>query len=130
MSTPKIASIFDTIGGRPAVSAAIDVFYERVLSDATLAPFFERVDMRRLRGHQGAFLALALGGPKEYRGRAMADAHQGLDIDDEHFDRVAHHLVETLRSLGVTDDLVSQVIERVAPLRAQVVTRHSARPAA
>jgi hemoglobin len=65
VSVIEPSSIFDAIGGRTAISTAVDSFYERVLGDATLAPFFAGEDLQRLRGHQAAFLSLALGGPKE-----------------------------------------------------------------
>lgn len=41
-------SIFDAIGGAPAVAAAVDDFYARVLGDPALAPFFDTTDMTRL----------------------------------------------------------------------------------
>lgn len=126
MSNQQAPSIFDAIGGRGAVSAAVDIFYERVLADDALAPFFADTDMRRLRGHQAAFLAMALGGPNEYRGRAMAEAHRGLNIADEDFDRVAGHLVATLEQLGVPGEMVSTIVGKVAPLREHVVTRRVA----
>lgn len=33
-------ALYDDIGGAPAVRAALDAFYPRVLADATLSPFF------------------------------------------------------------------------------------------
>lgn len=121
MPAQERPSIFDVIGGRPAISAAVDIFYRRVLADADLAPFFEGVDTARLRGHQAAFLALALGGPSEYAGRGMAAAHHGLGIRDAHFDRVAHHLIETLRELNVPQPMIDDIVAKVAPLRPQIV---------
>jgi truncated hemoglobin YjbI len=31
---------YDDIGGAPAIRAALDAFYSRVLADPTLSPFF------------------------------------------------------------------------------------------
>jgi len=73
-------SIFDTIGGAPTVSVAVDKFYERVLSDPQLAHYFDKVDMDKLKSHQRAFIAAAIGGPNVYRGRDMATAHAKLGI--------------------------------------------------
>src|SRR3954447_13881267 len=39
-------NIYDSIGGPPAVSAAVDDFYLRVLADPALAPFFAGIDMQ------------------------------------------------------------------------------------
>jgi hemoglobin len=116
-----LSSIFDAIGGRDAVTAAVDLFYAKVLADPDLAPYFTDVDLDRLRVHQRSFLTTALGGPQAYDGRAMADAHQGLAITDAAFDRVATHLSSTLTELGVDDETVGAIIGQVAGLRGDVV---------
>lgn len=114
-------SLYDRIGGQPAVSAAVERFYFRVLGDPILAPFFKDANMTRLKAHQLAFLSQALGGPRHYTGTAMSKAHARLQIEQRHFDAVADHLVETLRELGVGEDMVAQVVETVAPLAKDVV---------
>ena len=50
----------------------------------------------------------------------MRAAHQGRGITDAHFDRVAAHLSATLASLGVADTLIGEVIDAIAPLRAEI----------
>ena len=50
-------SIYDSIGGAPAIRVAVDDFYARVLADARLAPFFTGTDLHRLKVHQRAFIA-------------------------------------------------------------------------
>ena len=81
-------SIYDAIGGGPAVRAAVDDFYARVLADPQLAPFFTGVDLKHLKAHQRAFIAATIGGPEIYQGRDMAAAHAGLAITDSDFDAV------------------------------------------
>ena len=41
-------SIYDKIGGKPALNAVVDEFYKRVLADESLAPVFDGVDMQAL----------------------------------------------------------------------------------
>ncbi|HEX7658681.1 MAG TPA: group 1 truncated hemoglobin [Pseudonocardiaceae bacterium] len=115
-------SIYDSIGGAPAVAAAVDEFYTRVLGDPKLSPYFTGVDMGRLKAHQRSFIAAAIGGPEIYAGRDMAAAHAGFDITDAAFDAVVGHLVDTLTGLGVPSDTVEQIGGVLAPLRTQIVT--------
>jgi hemoglobin len=115
-------SIYDTIGGAPAVRAAVDEFYARVLADPTLAPYFSSVDLSRLKAHQRSFIAAAIGGSEIYAGRDMAAAHAGLDISDAEFDAVVGHLVDTLTELQVPVDTINQIGAALAPLRADIVT--------
>ena len=119
-------SIYDNIGGAAAVRAAVDDFYARVLADRRLAPFFARTDLERLKAHQRAFIAAAIGGPEVYAGRDMAAAHAGLGIGDADFDAVVTHLAGTLTALGVPEDTIGQVGGALAPLRGDIVTTRRA----
>jgi hemoglobin len=120
------ATLYERIGGEVAISAAVDMFYERVLADPQLNGFFKNTSMARLKAHQHAFLSQALGGPRSYSGASMKDAHRNLAIEQRHFDAVAGHLVGTLRTLGIDDDIVAQVAGAVTPLSDQVVNTNRA----
>ena len=115
-------SLYEAIGGRPAVVAAVEVFYRRLLADPELAPFFPDGVGARHRRYLATFLGEALGGPKRYRGPDIAAAHRGLTISDAHFDRTAGHLVAALDELGVPGHLADRIVAIVAGLRSAVVT--------
>ena len=51
----------------------------------------------------------------------MSRAHARLRIEQRHFDAVAGHLVETLRELGVSEEIVGDVVAAVTPLASQIV---------
>jgi hemoglobin len=114
-------SLFADVGGGPAVSAAVDSFYERVLADAELKVWFDGVELDNLKAHQRAFLAVGLGGPELYEGRSMRTAHRGQRITNEAYTAALHHLAEALTDLGVQDSITAQVIERIEKLRAAIV---------
>ena len=118
-------SLYAQIGGEAAVQAAVERFYEKVLADPMLEHFFVRVDVKRLKDHQFAFLSQALGGPKKYSGATMSVAHARLAITQQHFDLVATHLVETLRELAVPESIIAQIAAAVSPLAAEVVNTPS-----
>ena len=115
-------NIYDSIGGAPAVHAAVDDFYARVLADPSLAPFFADADLGKLKAHQRSFIAAAIGGPEIYRGRDMGAAHAGLGISHANFDAVVGHLVATLVSLSVPGDIIGQIGAALSPLRSGIVT--------
>ncbi|SDI88369.1 hemoglobin [Frankineae bacterium MT45] len=115
-------SIYDSIGGAPAVHATVDEFYRRVLADPTLEPVFAGSDLSRLKAHQRSFIAAAVGGPELYAGRDLGAAHAGLEISDADFDAVVAHLVDALTSLGVADSTIGEIGARLLPLRATIVT--------
>jgi hemoglobin len=116
-------SIFDAIGGSPVVSSTVTVLYDRVTADPVLAPWFDGIDLRRLKAHQREFLTVALGGAEVFNGRTIAEAHRGLDITGDAFDALIAHLREIVEDLGVEPDGVDEIISRVTALRSDVITR-------
>ncbi|MBF4160113.1 group I truncated hemoglobin [Nocardioides acrostichi] len=114
-------TLYDALGGREAIGAAVDGLYGRLLTDPETGPVFEGIDMPRLRNHMISFLAAALGSDLVYAGRDMGDAHAGLHITDRMFDRTAAHLEAVLAQLSVPEALVERVLITIAPLRAAIV---------
>lgn len=123
MSTAAEASLYEAIGGEEALIAVVDDFYERVLTDPQLAPFFAGAKMNALKGKQVEFFAAALGGPAPYKGQTMKQVHAGRGITQTDFDKVAYHLTNALVAAGVPGDLVNQVIGAIAPLADDIVSR-------
>jgi len=113
--------LYQRLGGEKAFREIVAEFYRRVLADPTLAPFFAHVDMGALQDHQRAFLIQVLGGPSEYHGRDMKTAHAGLQIQKRDFYAVADHLINTLTAMGVDEDTVGEVADRLEPLSQQIV---------
>jgi truncated hemoglobin YjbI len=118
------ASLYTRIGGSSAIDAATALFYEKVLADPLLAPYFDNVDMRRQIAMQAAFLTMALGGPNRYTGRDLRSAHAGLDgLGDAHVDRVIGHLAATLRELGIPDQDIAAAGAIANSVRDDVLNR-------
>lgn len=108
-----MTTLFEKLGGAAAVDLAVDKFYERVLQDDRIKHFFAGIDMAKQRSHQKAFLTYAFGGSTQYDGRDMRTAHKELvekhGLSREHFDAVAENLMETLKELGVSEELRAEV---------------------
>jgi truncated hemoglobin YjbI len=116
--------LFDRLGGAPAITAAAELFYRKVLADPLLAPYFDDVDMDHQVAKQAAFLTMALGGPNTYTGRDLRTAHADLaGLSDEHVDRVIAHLAHTLRELGVAEDDIAAAGAAAASARDDVLNR-------
>lgn len=126
MSNSNEPSIFEQIGGEPAIQTAVEIFYRKVLSDERVAHFFDDVDMEKQIAKQKSFFVMATGGPNAYTGKDMREAHKHLiarGLDDSHVDAVVQHLGDTLKELGVAAPLVDQVLTSVESLRPDVLNR-------
>lgn len=98
-----LQTLYESLGGEETLAQVVEEFYERVLSDPPLAPYFRDIEMARLLAHQQSFLSAAFEGPDSYHGRELAEAHKGMGITQEQFERLTQHLFETLRGLGAED---------------------------
>lgn len=59
-------SLYERLGGAPAVDAAVDLFYKKVLKDERINWMFDETDMKKQIAHQKKFMTQAFGGPEEY----------------------------------------------------------------
>ena len=116
-------TLFERIGGKPAVEAAVDKFYDKVLADDRIKHFFDDVDMVRQRSHQKTFLTYAFGGLPSYPGKNMREAHKHLNLQEEHFTAVADNLQSTLEELGVPSDLIGEVMTIAASTHDDVLNK-------
>ena len=119
-------SLFDRVGGSDAITKASLEFYDRVMADETLAPFFDDVDIDTQATKMIGFMTMAFGGPHGYSGQDLRTAHAkliGQGLDDHHFDAVLAHLRQTLGDLGVAPDLIDEAMGVVGSTRGDVLSR-------
>ena len=122
-----MTTLYEKIGGAPAVDAAVEKFYDKVLVDDRIKHFFVNTDMAKQRQHQKTFLTYAFGGQPGYNGRGMREAHkplvEKLGLTDVHFDAVVENLATTLTELGVGPDLIGEVAGIAESIRDDVLCR-------
>ncbi len=106
-------SLHADLGGDEAIGMALDRFYDKVLADSRVSPYFDGLDVERIKARQKDFLAMAFGGPNRYNGRDLHTAHararrQGLD--EEGYDVFMGHFRDTLGELGVPEPKIEEVM--------------------
>ncbi|SNR46759.1 group I truncated hemoglobin [Halorubrum vacuolatum] len=114
-------TLYDRLGGKEAIGAVVTEFYDRVLADDTLAPYFEDTDMTKQRAHQTQFISSVAGGPVQYDGDDMQSAHAGMGITHEDYDAIASHLDAALAEFDVADADREAVLEAVESYREAIV---------
>lgn len=109
-------TLFDRLGGRSAIAAVVDDFYDRLTRDPRVLHQFAEERLPSLRAAQVAWLTTAFGGAP---GRPMADlaaAHRDLDITDDQVTAVLGHLEAALSDAGVEPELQRQAMSIVGRL--------------
>jgi truncated hemoglobin YjbI len=86
-------SLYDDMGGEPALRAVLRTVYDRLFGDAMVGFLFAGKDKEKLIEQQLWFTARFLGGPSRYEGKSIPEAHAALPLLPGHFDR-RHHLLK------------------------------------
>src|SRR5262245_65126222 len=118
---PYPPSPYERLGGIDGIQPVVDEFYDRVLADVELAPYFAGHDVARIKRHQVLFLSFMLGGPVAYPGKPLAEAHRGLGITAADYDRVVAHLRATLADAGAPEDIATAIADALAHAKPEVV---------
>ncbi|GBF90610.1 hypothetical protein Rsub_03182 [Raphidocelis subcapitata] len=73
-----------------SLKKVVDVFYEKVMADPVLSPFFHEVDVPKLKSHQVQFMAMAFGGKE-----LVLEEHPNLNLRRIHY--------KLIRDRGLTE---------------------------
>ena len=95
------ATLYQRLGGQPAISAVVEDAIANVAADSRINQRFASTDLARLKSGLIEFLCDRSGGPCRYRGRNMADAHEGMKIRADEFDALVEDLVKSLHKYRV-----------------------------
>ena len=110
-------TLYERLGGAPAIQAVVDGMYVKIFNDPDLSDFFKKTDKEHQKQMQAHFLTFALGGSSDYHGKNMKDAHKGRGIHNKEFDLVCTHVVSTMKELGVSEELINETASHLLPLR-------------
>ena len=119
-------TLYDQLGGAPAVSMALDRFNAKVKADPRLSPFFAKTDFADLKQKVEVFFAFAAGAGAEYRGPTLRQAHRRFvrsGSNDEIFDHFVKTFESVLTELGVADAPKQQVMQMLSGARDEVLDR-------
>nr|WP_285867631.1 group 1 truncated hemoglobin [Mesobacillus maritimus] len=114
--------MYEKLGGAEAIEKVVDYFYnELVLKDESVNQYFKDTDMDKQIRHQAKFISFALGGPNQYSGKSMAKAHEGMNLQPEHFNAIVQHLHDALAHFGVSETDIDTALTKVGSLRDDIL---------
>ena len=108
--------------GSRVTSGMAECLYDRLLDDHDLAPFFDGVDIDRLREHVADFLSMLAGGPDLYRGRDLREAHADYKISKAHFEMVMGHIAAAATELGIEPEDIATIAAAIQSYEDDVVS--------
>ena len=122
----KEKSLYDRLGGKPAITAVVDEFVARVAADTRINGFFGATasDPKRLamfKGHLVDQICEASGGPCKYTGKDMKSAHTGMGVKDADFAALVDDLVKALDEFKVPKKEKDELLGALGGMKGDIV---------
>ena len=114
--------LYDRLGGRDGIRAVVDVFYDRLLADDELGPFFADANVEMLRRTQTDFLCEAAGGPETYDAQPVREAHLTVPFEPVHIERAVDLLYQSLAEFDVPEEDAEKVVGAVAAYEEELLS--------
>ena len=114
-------SLYDRLGGQPAITAVVDDFVGNVAADSRINGFFAKTDIPRLKRLLVEQICAGTGGPCTYTGRSMPEAHRGMHITDAQFGALVEDLQKSLNKFKVPEKEQADLLAVLGPMKPAIV---------
>ena len=125
-------TLWDRLGGEPAVRLVVDDFVGRAVKDDKVN-FFRKgkpnewkpndQQVATFKQRLVEFISMASGGPLKYKGRDMATSHTGMQITSAEFDALAADLAASLDKYKVPAKEKNELLTAVAGTKKDIINR-------
>lgn len=114
-------SLYDRLGGKPAITKVVDQFVANVADDSRINGRFATTDIPTLKGHLVDQVCGATGGPCAYKGRDMKTTHAGMRITNDEFNALVQDLVAAVDKFDVPLKEKNELLALMAPMKKDIV---------
>lgn len=119
----KDPTLYDRLGGKPAITAVVDDFIANVAADARINRRFANTNIPHLKAKLVEQICAASGGPCRYTGRDMKSAHAGMRITDAEFNALVGDLVRSLDKFNVPAREKNELLTALAAMKGDIVNQ-------
>ncbi len=120
MSQP---SLYDRLGGKPAIVAVVDDFVGNVAADKRINGFFAHADVPHLKAELVDQICAGSGGPCTYTGKSMKDAHRGMGVSTADFNALVEDLQTSLNKFKVPAKDQGDLLAVLGPMKGDIVEK-------
>lgn len=123
-ATPfKGTRMWKAFHGKAGVDRIVDELVDRNISDPRIADIFKGQDVVRIRRLLKEQFCYILGGGCTYTGRAMADAHKDMGLQQADFNALVENLQAAMRHEHVPFFAQNAFLAKLAPMERTTVVR-------
>ena len=122
------STLYDRLGGYNAIALVVDRFSDAIIANPALnrnpalRTWNETGSLPGLKFMRTLWVCAVAGGPFQYTGKDMHEAHAHLHITSEEFDEVGAEIARALEALGVPERENQEVLAAIASKKVEVVS--------
>ena len=120
---PEKKSLYERLGGKPAIQAVVDDFVANVAADGRINQRFAGANIPRLKTMLVDQICEATGGPCKYTGQSMKAAHAGMKITDAEFNALVGDLVLSLDKHKVPAAEKGELLSALGGMKGDIVNQ-------
>lgn len=119
-------SLFERLGGAPAVKILVDDIVQRHMENPVISARFRPLldtpeRLETIKGHTRAFLEAGSGGSANYTGRAMRDAHRGMNVSETEFMAATDDILAAMRQHAIDESAQKDVLAILYSLKGEIL---------
>ena len=119
-------SLFQRLGGADGIHALVDdivaLHLENPAIQARFRPYLEKPEQLTLiKRHSCEFFEAGSGGPAQYTGRSMRDAHQGMNISEQEYLAAMDDIISALGRHAIDQATKNDVIAILYSLKNDII---------
>lgn len=118
--------LFERLGGSRGIGALVDdivtLHMENPVIRARFLPYAEQPErLAVIKRHTCAFLEAGSGGPAEYKGRGMREAHRGMNVNEAEYMAATDDILAALRKRGIDEQTQKDVLAIAYSLKQEIL---------
>jgi hemoglobin len=114
-------TLYDRLRGEAGISELVDRVVDKHLANPAVATRFAHGDLPRARAMAKEFFAAGSGGPVEYTGKSMLEAHAGMNISEQEFLAVTDDIMLAMAELGYDQAVRHEVLAIAYSLKGDII---------
>lgn len=113
--------LYRDLGAAPGIAAIVDGFLLHLADNERIVDTFADTDIAEFRRLLIEQICDLSGGPCEYSGRSMAEAHQDMDVSAMQFNALVEDFMKAMDDAGVPRGAQNRLLALLAPMHDDIV---------
>jgi hemoglobin len=120
---PSLVGVYKDFGERDGLVALMNDLMVNLVDDPRTRPFFADADQKKIKAELVDQFCVILGGPCQYAGKSMKEAHKGLAIDEASFNALVEDLQRAMDKHHIPFRSQNKLLAKLAPMHREVINR-------